>query len=101
MARHLKVVVVPPTPKGRYAHGLPDKTFCEVVYPNSPFSILHSPFSILHSPFSILHSPFMAKDKILVDAKTYKLMQEELAALKTRVAEFEEAATLPQATQVA
>ncbi|NER92487.1 MAG: GAF domain-containing protein [Symploca sp. SIO1B1] len=28
-------------------------------------------------------------------------MQEELAALKTRVAEFEEAATLPQATQVA
>ncbi|NES00991.1 MAG: hypothetical protein F6J86_45745, partial [Symploca sp. SIO1B1] len=43
----------------------------------------------------------MPKDKILVDAKTYKLMQEELAALKTRVAEFEEAATLPQATQVA
>ncbi|NET58394.1 MAG: GAF domain-containing protein [Symploca sp. SIO2E6] len=43
----------------------------------------------------------MSKNNISVDANTYKAMQQELAALKTRVAELEEVATLSQTTQVA
>ncbi len=43
----------------------------------------------------------MPKNNISVNANSYKSMQQELVTLRTRVAELEEAAAMPQATQVA